>query len=360
MTKKIRVLYTIPNFDTAGSGKVLYDLAKGLDKTKFDVIIACKHNKGDFFKEVQALGLPIHFIDAKVPLRPYFNLIYRLKPYKDFLKEQSIDIVHSWNWSSDWSEVLASRLGGVTFVFTKKAMSWGNLHWKLKSFLSNFIITTNAEMTDFFPYKKQQRLIPFGLDTAYYNSELFLKRDSNSKFKIVTVANLVKVKGIETLLRAIKITQKPDIFLDVIGDDTDEYAGYLKQMVTDLDIENQVSFLGKQNDVRPFLAQSDLYIIPSKKEGMPMALVEAMTMQLPVLGSNIPGVNYVLKDFSELLYETNNAKALSIKILEIYDKPLDERQAIGKKLRDYCLTHFSLNSFIESHETLYFKLAGKN
>lgn len=46
--QKIKILYTTPNFDTAGSGKVLYDLAKGLDTAKFEVDIACKNNRGSF------------------------------------------------------------------------------------------------------------------------------------------------------------------------------------------------------------------------------------------------------------------------------------------------------------------------
>lgn len=54
--KRIKILYTIPNFDTAGSGRVLYDLAKGLDPNKFDISIACRHNRGSFFKEIDSLG----------------------------------------------------------------------------------------------------------------------------------------------------------------------------------------------------------------------------------------------------------------------------------------------------------------
>lgn len=63
---KLKILYTIPNFDTAGSGKVLYDLAKGLDRERFEVHIACSHNRGAFFNEVEKLGLPVHLIETTV------------------------------------------------------------------------------------------------------------------------------------------------------------------------------------------------------------------------------------------------------------------------------------------------------
>src|SRR5690606_23198162 len=167
--KKLKILYTIPNFDTAGSGKGLYDLAKGLDKERFEVHIACSHNRGAFFTEVEKLGLPVHIIETTFPLRPYWGLFKRVKPCQNFIKQHGFDIVHSWHWSSDWTEVLAAKRGGAKFVYTKKAMTWSSKHWKIKSYLADFIITINEEMKNYFPYKKQQKLIPLGLDTDYYS-----------------------------------------------------------------------------------------------------------------------------------------------------------------------------------------------
>jgi glycosyltransferase involved in cell wall biosynthesis len=353
--KKIKVLYTIPNFDTAGSGKVLFDLAKGLDKEKFKVVIACSNDKGAFFEEVKKLGFPIFIRPITKSLKPYYSLLFRLRENINFIKKNNIDIVHSWHWSSDWTEVLAARLGGAKFVYTKKAMTWGNIHWKIKSFLSNFIITINEEMKNYFPSKKAQKLIPLGLDTNYYNPKIFQKRDSTI-FKIITVANLVPVKGIEVLIKAIQLLNNNNIHLEILGDDKTQYALELKKNVNELNLQNQISFLGKYNDVRPFLAQSDLYVIPSLKEGMPMALVEAMSMAKPVLGSNISGVNYVLKDFRELLFEAKNVKELSEKINVMYNLSKNEKEELGDKLRTYCMNYFSYDKFIVEHEILYKKL----
>jgi glycosyltransferase involved in cell wall biosynthesis len=354
--KKLKILYTIPNFDTAGSGKVLYDLAKGLDKEHFEVHIACSHNKGAFYQEVEQLGFPIHIIETTCKYRPYISLFKRLQPYKKFIKKHQFDIVHSWHWSSDWTEVLAARLGGAKFIYTKKAMTWGNVHWKIKSYLSNFIITVNADMKAFFPNKKQQRLIPFGLDTNDYNPRLFAEVQTESIFKIITVANLVPVKHIELLIQAIYQLKHVPIHLNIVGDTRNTYADNLKHLVTDLALTSQVSFLGMQADVRPLLASSDLYVIPSKKEGMPMALVEAMAMAVPVLGSDISGIRFVLQDFDSLLFEESNVQALVDKILMIYSKIPEEREVLGQSLRSYCEAHFSMQAFITAHEKLYLEL----
>ena len=122
MDKRIKILYTIPNFDTAGSTRVVYNLINGLDKTKFEIEIACQHNKGAFFMEVEALGFPIHIMETTTSYRPYFSLFSRLRPIVRFFKKNEYDIIHSWHWSSDWTEALAARLAGVKWIYTKKAM----------------------------------------------------------------------------------------------------------------------------------------------------------------------------------------------------------------------------------------------
>ena len=87
MSKRIRILFTISNFNTAGSGKVVYDLAKGLDKDKFDVEIACEDTHGVFFKTVEGLGLPIHIFTTKTSYRPYHSLFFRIWNISKFYKK---------------------------------------------------------------------------------------------------------------------------------------------------------------------------------------------------------------------------------------------------------------------------------
>ena len=359
--KRLKILYTIPNFDTAGSGRVLYDLAKGLDHSIFEVHIACSHTKGHFFEEVKKLNLPIHIINTTTTLRPYYSVLNRLAPFKKFIKQHQFDIVHSWHWSSDWTEVLGAKFGGAKFVYTKKAMSWGNVHWKIRSYLADFIITLNDEMKAYFPKKKNQRLIPLGIDTDYYNSETkLLKSKTDKKFKIVTVANLVPVKGIEILIKAIKSLKSKDVELSVLGDDTSEYANKLKREVKYLNLDNQIKFLGKQEDIRFYLSDSDLYVIPTlnegRKEGMPMALVEAMSHAIPVLGSDISGIKFVLKDFEELLFKAEDSEILAVKLKQIMMMDAKERCDIGQRLRDYVIANFSMETFISQHQEVYVSL----
>ena len=62
---------------------------------------------------------------------------------KNFFKKHQFDIIHSWHWSSDFSEPLAAKMAGIPFVYTKKAMGWGNKAWTLRSKLSTKIVVVN-------------------------------------------------------------------------------------------------------------------------------------------------------------------------------------------------------------------------
>ena len=260
MSRKIKVLFTISNFNTAGSGKVVYDLVNGLDKSKFDIEIACEDSNGAFFKTMESLGLPIRIFRTKTHYRPYHTLLFRIWNISKFYKKHQYDLIHSWQWSNDWTEAMAARLIGIKWIYTKKAMGFRSKHWKIKSWLAHFIVTINDEMRDYFPNKKAQALIPLGIDTEYYCSDTFKKNKTTntSKFNIITVANLVPVKGIEVLLQAVKELNNASLHVTILGANDNDYGQEMMALSKALGIDNQVDFIGKQLDVRPYIAKSDL------------------------------------------------------------------------------------------------------
>ena len=152
--KKIKILFTIPNFDTAGSGKVVYDLVANLDKNIFDPEICCFHGNGSFFEQIKELNVKIHFFRFAAPYKPLLTFPFRLIKIVRFFRKHRFDMIHSWHWSSDFSEPLAAKFAGIPYIYTKKSMSWGNKAWKIRSGLSSRIVVINKDMKRMFPSRQ--------------------------------------------------------------------------------------------------------------------------------------------------------------------------------------------------------------
>ena len=367
MGKRIKILYTIPNFDTAGSGKVVYDLVKDIDKSVFDPEICCFHNGGSFFKTIETLGVKIHIFQFATAYRPFMTFPFRVFKIYRFLKQHQFDLIHSWHWSSDFSEPLAAKLAGIPFLYTKKSMGWGNKAWIWKSKLSSHIIAINDDMMTLFFHNMRDKVeqIPLGVDIEYFHplpksyksSDGIVLRETD--FAIVSIANLVPVKGIEVLLKAVRQLKDKRIKVLIIGNDESDYGTELKSTFKD----DHIYFLGKKLDVRPYLALADVFVIPTKdegrKEGMPIAPLEAMASQRIVLGSNISGISDILLPFPGCLFIAGNIEDLANKLKKIMEMTNEEREQLAKEMQSHVNENFELKNCIKNHEKLYQQLINK-
>lgn len=360
--RKIKVLLTIPNFDTAGSGKVVYDLANNLDRNLFDVEIAVSHNRGKFFPVVEALGFKIHIFPTTTDYHPLSTLPFRVMRIRRFFKENNFDLIHSWHWSSDWTEALAARLAGIPWVYTKKAMSWGSpRNWKIRSRLATFITTINPDMqAQYFPGFSNIRLLPLGLDTNFYGfQEKTYEADdvhyTPEEFVVISVVNLIRSKGIEVLVEAAKQIEDPSVKFLIVGDYSSEYGQWVYNKVADEKLFDKIRFTGKVLDVRKYLALSDMFVTPTTVnwEGMPMAPVEAMSSGRIVVGTNTAGINYILADFPGLLVPPNDPRAIATKIKEVMNMTAAERRSLAMKIREKVVRDFSVQQFAHNYGSLY-------
>ena len=204
---KIKVLYTIPNFDTAGSGKALLNVAKNLDKSRFEPHICCFHSRGSYFKEVQKSGIPVYIKKTTNEMIPRIKGIKNSYKLSKFFKNLDIDLIHSFHYGDDYSEALAARLAGIPWVYTKKNMNWGGKSknsWVIRTFLAQHVLAQNTDMIRlFFTKSKKVTLVPRGVDTKEFAPRMpnkkILKRFNIQKGDkvIINLLNSVKLKIID-------------------------------------------------------------------------------------------------------------------------------------------------------------------
>lgn len=368
--KKIKILYTIPNFDTAGSGKALLNLALGLDKDRFEPHIVCLHDKGDFFKTVKESGIPVHVFNYLPKERPILKMLRDCWKVSRKFKAINPDIIHSFHYSSNYTEALAAKMAGIRWTFTKKNMSWGGSSansWKLRSFLAQKIIVQNIDMEQlFYPKSNKTTLIPRGVVVDRFKAgepKQEIKAAMNTlpqQRVLICVANLVPVKGIETLIEAFNKVhaEYTNWVLWVVGDDNHEYGVKLHELVSSLHLTLKVIFSGKQLNVVEYLNQSEIFVLPTqdKGEGSPVALLEAMANGKVVIGSNVPGTKDQLMNFPEHLFEAKNTNELADKLQHFMGYSKKDLEELGQQFYVWVANNYSIASEITKHEKFYFSL----
>jgi glycosyltransferase involved in cell wall biosynthesis len=184
-------------------------------------------------------------------------------------------------------------------------------------------------------------------------------KNSTWSNNVVFVGNLTQqpAKGIDILLFAWKQVVKnvPDAHLTVIGDgDIEAYTTF----TTENGITN-VSFAGKQTNITDHLLKSDIFVLPSRREGMSNALMEAMMCGLPVVATNVSGSQDLIdNNVSGLLVPIGNIDALSEALLEMLKHPERAKQ-MGENGYKSIVSKCDIKRVARQYTELYIKILEK-
>lgn len=362
--KKIKILYTIPNFNSAGSGKALINVISRLDRNIFEPSICCRHERGDLFYSAKELNIPIYIAEFSVPMKPRLKGIENVIRLSRFLKKINPDIIHSYNYSDDYSEALAAKLGGIKWVYTKKNMGWGSNAWRIRSRLADAIIPQNMEMIKvFFNSSKKYTLIPIGINVDEFkdltkDEELIDKHNLAGAYPVIlTIANILPIKGINYLIKGFSLIVEDfeNVKLLIVGEDKTEYAESLKKLVTEMNLEDKIIFTGKQSNIKSYFSVADIFILPSKKEGEggPISVLEAMASGVITYGSDVPGIRDQFTEFQDQLFESENPGSIANKILKAAEMSNEERIKRINKQKEFIKKKYSIENEINQLEQLY-------
>jgi len=376
MQKKIKIAFTIPNFNTAGSGKALLNLALGLDKEKFEAHVVCESDKGAFFQTVKDSGIPVHVFNYLPNRKPLMRFGKELWKATSVWKKIKPDVVHSFHYSDNYTEAIAARLAGAKWVFTKKNMSWGGSSgngWKFRSWLANAIAVQNTDMVkQFYPNEKKVMLIPRGVDTSRFKSgpaKPEIREEMQTALQqriIICVANMVPVKGVELLIEAFAnlSTQFTGWSLWLVGDINNEYGRELQQKTKLLDLEKRIRFSGKKPNVVDYLNHAEVFILPTKdegrREGSPVALLEAMANGKVVIGSAVPGVKDQLANFPDHLFIPGSVPSLQEKLAALIQNNTPTNQHLGSQFSALVNEFYRIDIEVKRHEEFYEKVMNGN
>ncbi len=210
----------------------------------------------------------------------------------------------------------------------------------------------------------QVRLIPgSGVDCRAFAAPPPADR-GGGKLRLLFVGRLLGDKGVRELAGAMRLLRPryPELHLTLVGElgaanrtaiGREELDGWIA--------EGLLSHAGHAADVRPFIANADAVVLPSYREGMPRALLEAAAMARPLLAADVPGCREIVRHGENgLLFEVRSERALADAIEELIKAGPDLRRAWGRRSRAIAEQEYDERLVIDAYRGAVIALSGKD
>ncbi|MGE5594144.1 MAG: glycosyltransferase family 4 protein [Betaproteobacteria bacterium] len=167
-----------------------------------------------------------------------------------------------------------------------------------------------------------------------------------------TVARLIPDKGVGVLLHALAHLRKWGLRPEVLVAGDGPARGDLEALAKALGVSDQVRFLGFVEDIVPFYAAIDGFVLPSLSEGMPLSLIEAMAAGVPVVASRTPGTEEVVGPGMGLLAAPGDYLALAACLKDLMLRPW-EAGRMAERARTEAYQRFSIEGMVRATQEVY-------
>jgi len=309
-----RILYVVNDVALGGAQRVLLNQAAFLGRTRFTVEVASFEfdPSGGLMPSFEGAGIPVHRLRRpdEWPLAGWlrlFPLIRRLRP----------DVVHTHLAAAGVLGRIAARRSSVPWIVTTlhNLSDWeerraGALRWLDRRTLplADTVVTVSDAVRRAFT-RVCPRLAPRAVTVrnGVPLAELSGARGERAAmraalgyepghFVVGTVARLERRKGIDTLVEALAraAPHVPELRLLLVGDGPERAR--LEALALAGGVGDRMRLVRRQSRVQGYLAAMDLFAAPSRTEGLGMAMIEALAVGLPVLGSRVGGIPEVVLD----------------------------------------------------------------
>jgi len=248
-----------------------------------------------------------------------------------FLKEYKPDVVMSHLWYSNTISRIVSRICGIKIhlafehnvydlVKTRKMFFIDRLLQGLSTKIVAVSETVKESLMRHRISHNRILVVHNGIDTSrYLNIQIDkLKGELNIKdeFVYIFIGRFINQKGVDILLNAFVKVKTGHLFL--VGDGTDKDK--LQQLAVRLDIQKRVSFLGIRQDIPNLLALADCFVLPSRYEGLPMVLIEAIVSGKAIIISDFESGKELIKDGENgLIVPMENPEMLAQAMFKMQD-----------------------------------------
>jgi glycosyltransferase involved in cell wall biosynthesis len=189
-----------------------------------------------------------------------------------------------------------------------------------------------------------------GIDRQTIRLQLGL---AEGQIGLCMVARFIREKGQDLAVAALAQLQDANLRLFLIGKTEGDWFNEVRCQIVAAGLEQQVICLGQREDVTELLVGMDIFLAPSRREALPLAILEACAAGLPVIASRVGGIPEIIShDENGLLFASEEIEALAQAIWRLADDAA-KRQALAEKAKATLQAHFGVAKMIQSTIQIY-------
>jgi len=357
----MKIIQIIPMFKLAGAEVMCENLCIALKNAGENVIaVSFYSEKTAITERLEKAGVRIEYLDKKLGFDA--SIIFKLVR---LFKREKPDVVHTHIGGARYALPIATfcripvKVHTVHNIAQKEQEYAGKI---INNLMFNYCsvvpvaLSEEVKKTIEEVYKLPAKKIPV-IFNGINLSKCQVKNDytKKSNFKILHIGRFMDVKNHSLILKSFAMfaDKHPDARLQLLGDG--ELKETMMQLAKELNIVDYVEFAGLQSNVYPWLHDADLFILPSKFEGMPMTLIEAMGTGLPIIASDVGGIPDMLTSKKDALLIDPNEKDI-IETLEFFYSNEGKRKELGQNaLRKSVM--FSSQTMAKKYIDVYTKIS---
>ena len=385
--KKIKILHLVQSLGVGGAEILLLNYIKAFGTTRYKHFVYCFELSGPLKSEIEKLGIHVRigpYRDSiKKPVKFILSIVILICDLCKFIKNRRINIIQSHlGHANQLGTIVGKILGIPAFPTVHNTMAFEDERRKrdLRIYvirvvdeivyrIADKVIAVSDEIKEII--MKTFRLddskilvlkngIIWDKDTikpAKLEPEFHLKPDTTI---LISVGSLTYQKAYDVLIRAIANLTKEgyDNILVLIVGEGEERLG-LESLIQEMKLERWIKLLGLKKNVISLLKASDIFVMPSRYEGLSIAMIEAMACGLPIVASDAPGLNiYIKNNKSGLLFPVGDYKALSQCIKQVLTNKTLQKN-FSYEVKNYFKKEFDLHHNIQPFELLIQKCLAK-
>ncbi len=358
---RIPVVVFLTSFEAGGTERQMIELARRLDRERFEVHLACFHARGEWRGRAEEAADSIE----EYPIRGFADAatLAQAARFASWCRRHGVAVVQACDLYTNIFALPAAAAAGVPVrVGSRRGLNpdrtrWHRLAQRMAYRFADRVVANSHAVARGMQQQglRLDRLvvIPNGLDVSRFRP---IARCGGVRH-VGTLARLHPVKGLDVLVDALALLrpEAPDLEATIVGEGPERAA--LERRIAERGLAGRVRLAGHRDDVAAALAALDVFVLPSRSEAFPNAAIEAMASALPVIASEVGGVPELIEDGrSGLLVPPGRPDALARAILELTRRP-ERARAMGRRGRADVLARFSFDRMVAGFEALYLEIA---